>query len=521
MIERREIAGRYVLLSELASGGMATVHFGQMLGPGGFNKVVAIKRLHPHLAKDPAFSDLFLDEARLAARIRHANVVPTLDVVVEGNDVFLVMEYVVGASLANLATANRGPLPLDVAAKIMLDVLEGLHAAHTAKDERGRPLKIVHRDVSPQNVMVGTDGTSRVLDFGIAKAVGRSQTTRDGSVKGKASYMAPEQIRGEKVDARTDVYAAGVMFWELVTGCGLFPAETPMAAMMRAVEEEAPPPSQYAPNVPRELDEIILRALAKRPDTRYPTAHAFADAIEGALTAASSRAVARWVDEVAGDLIESRALALELSGGGPRTPARLGAGRTPAAAVTPPSSTMPVSPPAMTPPAPSSAPQSSRSGPHSPHTQISGATPPGYAPVPPPRGPITDQETAFDGVTSSRVPTSARARAFAIGAATSVLLAIGVLALKIAVRPTGDATITPVSATPVSVVTTAEATASTMIAPLPPAPTTATASAVEAPPPAARPAPSARRTPRRPAVSCTPPWTLDKDGVRVLKPECQ
>src|ERR1700722_19538002 len=218
---------------------MATVHLGRLLGHVGFARTVAIKRLHPKFAQDPDFVSMFLDEARLAARIRHPNVVPTIDVVATSGELFLVMEYVQGESLARLVRISRDKDTLispNVVTTIMAAVLQGLHAAHEARDERGDPLGIVHRDVSPQNILVGTDGMARVLDFGVAKAAGRIQTTRDGQLKGKLGYMAPEQIQGREVDRRTDVYAAGVVLWEVLTRQRLFFADNE-AMVMRAVLE--------------------------------------------------------------------------------------------------------------------------------------------------------------------------------------------------------------------------------------------------------------------------------------------
>ena len=213
--------GRYALYEKIAAGGMATVHIGRLLGPVAFARTVAIKRMHPHFAADPAFVAMFLDEARLAARIRHPNVVPTLDVVAMENELFLVMEYVLGESLARLmqAAATRGErIPPSMVATIMAGVLHGLHAAHEATSDRGEPLGIVHRDVSPQNILVGTDGVARVLDFGVAKAAGRIQTTREGQLKGKLAYMAPERDPRQGVAPAADVYAASVVLWEALTG---------------------------------------------------------------------------------------------------------------------------------------------------------------------------------------------------------------------------------------------------------------------------------------------------------------
>src|SRR5580658_8361717 len=185
------VIGRYVLYDEIASGGMASVHIGRLLGPAGFSRTVAIKRLHAHYAKDPAFVAMFLDEARLAARVRHPNVVSTLDVETKNAEIFLVMDYIQGESLSKLLRAAReagAPVPGAVASAILGGVLYGLDAAHDATDEGGRPLRIVHRDVSPQNVLVGVDGISRVVDFGVARAASKLSTTQSGQLKGKLAY---------------------------------------------------------------------------------------------------------------------------------------------------------------------------------------------------------------------------------------------------------------------------------------------------------------------------------------------
>jgi serine/threonine-protein kinase len=196
------IVGRYALYGEIASGGMATVYLGRLLGQVGFSRTVAIKCLHPQFAKDPDFMSMFLDEARLAARIQHPNAVQTLDVVATEADLFLVMEYLQGESLSRLikaSTAKGQAIPLEIVTSIICGMLHGLHAVHEARDEHGAPLGIVHRDVSPQNVLVGVDGVARVLDFGVAKAAGRIQTTREGQLKGKLSYMAPEPSRAKPI----------------------------------------------------------------------------------------------------------------------------------------------------------------------------------------------------------------------------------------------------------------------------------------------------------------------------------
>src|SRR5512142_270923 len=222
------IIGRYALYDEIASGGMAVVHIGRLLGQAGFSRTVAIKRLHPQFARDPNVVSMLLDEARLAVRVQHPNVVAPLDVLVVQGEVLVVMEYVSGDTLARLqrspANAEHPPSSAIVTG-IICNALYGLHAAHEAVGENGQPLHIVHRDVSPQNIMVGLDGIARVLDFGVAKAAMRSHCTTDGVVKGKVAYMAPEQIEAREVDRRTDIFAAGIVAWEALSGRRLFSAD--------------------------------------------------------------------------------------------------------------------------------------------------------------------------------------------------------------------------------------------------------------------------------------------------------
>ncbi|HEY2364851.1 MAG TPA: serine/threonine-protein kinase, partial [Polyangiaceae bacterium] len=222
--EADRIVGRYAFGPKIAAGGMATVHAGRVVGSIGFTRTVAIKRLHERYALDPKFVSMFVDEARLAARVRHPNVVPTLDVVVDAGEIFVILEYVHGEPLSRLVKvlpANQR-FPVRIASAIAFGTLLGLHAAHDARNERGEPLRIVHRDVSPQNIVVGPDGVPRVLDFGIAKAFGRLRTTEEKEVKGKLAYMSPEQLAGDLLDQRTDVYSASIILWELLAGKKLF-----------------------------------------------------------------------------------------------------------------------------------------------------------------------------------------------------------------------------------------------------------------------------------------------------------
>lgn len=302
--------GRYALFDVIATGGMASVHLGRLDGAVGFSRVVAIKRLHPHLALDQDFRDMFLSEARLAARVRHPNVVQTFDVVATGDEVSLVMEYVQGESLSWLlreTVRRNAQIPLHVAASIMVNALHGLHAAHEACDERGVALEIVHRDVSPQNVMVGEDGVARVFDFGVAKALQSVHQTRAGQVKGKASYMAPEQIKAAPLDRRADVFAAGVVLWELLTGCRLFHGPTDAARIMKVMEGNYESPANHRPELPPNLTAACLRALAFSETDRFSTALDFADEIEAAVTLASQRTVSEWMKGMAAASLSTRA----------------------------------------------------------------------------------------------------------------------------------------------------------------------------------------------------------------------
>ncbi|MEO7113820.1 MAG: serine/threonine-protein kinase, partial [Polyangiaceae bacterium] len=307
----QKMIGRYALYAPIASGGMATVHFGRLHAAGGFSRTVAIKRLHSQYASQPEFVDRFLDEARIAARIRHPNVIPTLDVVSRGGEVFLVMEYAHGESLSKLIGRARElgqPVPLRIASAIMTSVLHGLHDAHEARSETGQPLRIVHRDVSPQNVVVGSDGVTRILDFGIAKAVDRAQTTRDGAIRGKVAYMAPEQLLDAGVDRLTDIYAAAVVFWELLTGERIFGDAELVAIASRIMNgEPSPPPSTRRAEIPADLDALIMKGLSHDVADRPQSALAMATEIERIVEPASASRVAEWVQSLAADALKKRA----------------------------------------------------------------------------------------------------------------------------------------------------------------------------------------------------------------------
>ena len=318
--------GRYLLHDEIASGGMGTVHLGQLHGGAGFSRIVAIKRLNPLLAKEPEFLRMFLDEARLAGRVRHPNVVPASDVVEAGGEVLLVMEYVHGDSLSRLLrlTRERGHrVSPAIASAVLSGVLYGLHAAHEATDERGDPLGIVHRDVSPQNILVGTDGVPRLVDFGVAKATGRLQTTTQGQIKGKLAYMPPEQIQGQVVDRRADIYAAGVVLWETLTGKRLFLGENEGHTLQRVLLGGAAPPSALVADLPPALDDVVLRALAGTPSGRFSTAREMGAALLVACPPAPPHVVGEWVEACAHEALSARSVRvaeLETSSSAVRVP---------------------------------------------------------------------------------------------------------------------------------------------------------------------------------------------------------
>ena len=296
--------GRYETIAQIASGGMATVYLGRAVGVGGFERKVAIKVMHDHIADDPDFVAMFLDEARLAARIHHPNVVGTIDVQKTDEAMFLVMEYIEGASLRRVLRACKKEgveLPLEIALRIMVDTLSGLHAAHQLKGREDELLNLVHRDVSPHNILVGVDGVSRITDFGVARAEARLGSTRGGQLKGKIAYMPPEQGRGEEIDRRADVYAAGVVFWETLTLERLFKAEHEGALIAMILTGCDRRPQEVNPKIPDAIDAVCMKALAVDPQERYATTADFAEAIEAAahdagIRLASARRVADFVD---------------------------------------------------------------------------------------------------------------------------------------------------------------------------------------------------------------------------------
>lgn len=274
--------GKYELLRKIASGGMGQVFLAREHGTG-FERLVVLKLILPHLAEDEEFLDMFLEEARLVARLSHPNLITILDLTeIEGRHC-LAMEYVQGEDVRRLerfARKQERPLPVGLVVRIIADAAAGLSYAHGARDGHGQPLKLVHRDVSPQNVLVGFDGGVKVIDFGVAKAATSGQQTATGVLKGKYPYMSPEQANGLAVDGRSDQFALGVVMWELLTGKRLFKGDTDLMTLRLVRDCQVPPPSQLNPKLPPGLDEVVLKALAPSPEARYPDCAAFRLALE-------------------------------------------------------------------------------------------------------------------------------------------------------------------------------------------------------------------------------------------------
>ncbi|WP_437803600.1 serine/threonine-protein kinase [Sorangium sp. So ce693] len=548
--------GRYLLYSPIASGGMASVHLGRLVGDAGFSRTVAIKRLHPALAEAPEIAESLRDEARIVARIQHPNVVAMVDLLLAEDEAFLVMEYVRGESLARLLRAARArgaPAPVPIVASIACGALHGLHAAHEACSESGDPLGIVHRDVSPENVLVGVDGTARLLDFGIAKARGRLSTTRGGQIKGKLAYMAPEQLLCADVTRRTDVFAAGAVLWEALAGCRLFDGGDEGALIRAVLEKPILPPSSLAAHVPPALDAIVLRALERNAEGRYPTARELAVAIEDAVPLASPRAVGEWVEELAGDALARRAArvaAIESASAAiPSAPATPSAG---AAALGGPSE----------PSGGSGLESISQSHPGRGLAETAPAIPSraldqGMLAAEPPPGSVTSSVVwlglpATDGTRRGGPPPMARKRARPRLALLGALVLGGAAVLAAqswrrappgpedaaravhapAAQPASASAASAASPTSIVAADPASAAAASPTSTVAAAPASAAAAApanAVAPAPAQRsarpaagtrvPIPAARAT-RADAQRCSPPYTVDKAGIRRLKPEC-
>lgn len=274
---------RYEILRPINSGGMAELYLARARGPDGSVGLVVLKRILPHLARDTAFVEMFLNEARIAATLRHPNVVAVTDFGQLDGDYFITMEYVHGADLGEvleLAATADVRMPLDVALTVVQHACAGLHHAHELRGLDGRLLELVHRDVSPSNVMIGFDGSIKVTDFGIATAAALTRTTRAGTLKGKVSYMSPEQCKGERIDRRADVFALGILLYETTLMTRLFVGDNDYALMNQVIEGRITRPRDVEPGYPPVLEGIVMRALAVDPNDRYPTADHLQRSIE-------------------------------------------------------------------------------------------------------------------------------------------------------------------------------------------------------------------------------------------------
>jgi serine/threonine protein kinase len=489
--------GRYTLFDPIAVGGMATVHLGILNGQAGFTRTVAIKRLHAEYAADPEFVCMFIDEGRMAARILHANVVQTLDVAAVAGELFLIMEYVQGESLSKLLRFSRARgerIPWKLACTIMAGVLHGIHAAHEATNQRGEPLCIIHRDVSPQNVLVGIDGVPRVLDFGIAKAFGRLQTTRQGQIKGKIAYMAPEQIEGTAT-RQSDIYAASAVLWEALTNRRLFEGDTDSVVLAKVLEGRIVPPSSTFSELPADLDAIVMQGLEQDPSRRFANAMEMARRLDTFVTPSSS--VAEWVERVAHETLARRKrLVLEVEGDA-HSPA-LGFDAT-ASLISP---------------------VSGRDAPGA-VTNIAIETYP----------PSEDDVTVRSSVTNTSSPRPTRStiqlwrRPAFVAICTGALL-IGTIA-AIQRSQSGRQSNTLASASPVSEPTRTAVLEEPIVEPPVPSGSLARPMPDSAPSSIPRAAGSARRIspskpprPRNPKPDCNPPYRVTPDGLREYKPQC-
>ncbi len=285
-----ERIGKYRVLARLGQGGMARVLLTMAEGPHSFHKLLVVKELREELAHDPEFLTMFLDEARIAARLNHPNIVQTYEIGSDGDRYFLAMEYLEGQPLnAIFRRIGRPNIPLEIHLRILADVLGGLEHAHRLADFDGSPLGIVHRDVSPQNVFVTYEGSVKLVDFGIAKAAGASSRTQEGILKGKISYIAPEQARCEQVDARADLFAVGLMLWEALAGRRLVHKEDEASVLARRMSGQDPSVRTVVPQLPAELANICDKAMAARPEARFQTAREFQEVLEAYLAKSDFR----------------------------------------------------------------------------------------------------------------------------------------------------------------------------------------------------------------------------------------
>ena len=468
--------GHYVLDRKLADGGMAEVFLARQQGLGGFEKQIVVKRILPTLSNDNAFVEMFLNEARIAAKLSHSNVVQVMEAgEIEGR-YYIAMEYIDGSDLRlfyDEADRTKRPTPPGIACRIIADLLGGLHYAHTRSDDQGRPLGIVHRDVSPQNVLVSRSGTVKIVDFGIAKATRASaQQTQAGQVKGKIAYLSPEQAMGRPLDARSDVFACGILLWELVTGARLFSRPNDMAAILAISEDPIAMPRSVRRELPEALDYLLSQALARPLAERFPSAQEMQQALEALIRSegwpGDRRTLEKHMQSRLGShtpqfgelaIATEPTLAADDFGGGPTMLSDSDAGLAVAPKSAPPAisssaanttismgpSEVTQPPPSMSPPMPTPGRPRTPSGMRSmppveaptPLTPMRARTPSGMRSMPATPGPATPQYMAqaagyspppenFDGPTTPRHGGSVLRRVLVVGSA-AVLVSIGTI----------------------------------------------------------------------------------------------
>src|ERR1041384_7785636 len=267
--------GKYFLLERINVGGMAEVFKAKTFGVEGFERLLAVKRILPNIAEDEEFITMFIDEAKIAVQLQHANIAQIFDLGKVDESFFIALEFVHGRDLRSIfdRMRNKGDsLPIAMACYVTMQVCEGLDYAHNKRDAQGRELNLVHRDISPQNVLIGYEGEVKLIDFGIAKAAGKASKTQAGILKGKFGYMSPEQVRGLPIDRRSDIFSVGIVLYELLTGERLFMGESDFSTLEKVRNVEILPPSNYNKTIPEELERIALKALAKDPEDRYQNA---------------------------------------------------------------------------------------------------------------------------------------------------------------------------------------------------------------------------------------------------------
>ncbi|MCE9573770.1 MAG: serine/threonine protein kinase, partial [Deltaproteobacteria bacterium] len=310
--------GKYYLLERINVGGMAEVFRAKAFGVEGFERLVAVKRILPNIAEDKEFIKMFIDEAKIAVQLNHANIAQIFDLGVVDSSYYIALEHIHGRDLRNIFDRCRNggePMPIAQACFVSMKMCEGLDYAHNKRDQAGREINLVHRDVSPQNVLISFEGEVKIIDFGIAKAAGKGSKTQAGILKGKFGYMSPEQVRGLPIDRRSDIFSCGIVLYELLTGERLFVGESDFSTLEKVRNVEILPPSTYNRKIPDELERIVLKALAKDADDRYQNAIDLHDELQAFVYTAgefySRKDLASWMKRSFAKEIEEETAKLE------------------------------------------------------------------------------------------------------------------------------------------------------------------------------------------------------------------